>query len=137
MGLIFSLFSSPLPEVQKEPVAYLYNGVRLPKLPEWDRETYPFAVLRSTGEETAPYAVYYSKQTPTLNDSGKVFVCSLAYPGMVTYCDYIDGALVWRDTSTTLITSTSVDGVFWTNTDILDSTGEVYLAASDPAPIYE
>ena len=36
MGLILSLFSSPLPEVQKEPVAYLYNGVRLPALPEWD-----------------------------------------------------------------------------------------------------
>ena len=34
MGLILGQFSSPLPMAQKEPVAYLYNGVRLPKLPE-------------------------------------------------------------------------------------------------------
>lgn len=29
----------------KLPVAYLYNGVRLPKLPEWNKETHPYAVI--------------------------------------------------------------------------------------------
>ena len=53
MGLILSLFSSPLPEVQKQPVAYLYNGVRLPKLPEWDRETYPYATISVISHMTA------------------------------------------------------------------------------------
>ena len=141
IGLILGQFSSPLPMAQtpeqKEPVAYLYNGVRLPKLPEWDREKYPYAVLREMVSETTPYAVYYSKQQPTLNSSGKVFICSLAYPGVVTYCDYTDGALAWRSTNTSLLTSTSVDGVFWTNTDILNEDGSVWLAASDPTPVYE
>ena len=30
---------------KKTPVAYLYNGVRLPGLPEWDKTVYPFAVI--------------------------------------------------------------------------------------------
>ena len=31
---------------KKEPVAYLYNGVRLPQLPEWDKTVYPYAYIR-------------------------------------------------------------------------------------------
>lgn len=49
MGLILGQFSSPLPAVQREPVAYLYNGVRLPKLPEWNREKHPYALLIDWG----------------------------------------------------------------------------------------
>lgn len=30
---------------------YLYNGVKLPALPEWDKETYPYAVIRTAGTD--------------------------------------------------------------------------------------
>ena len=29
----------------KTPDGYSYNGVQLPKLPEWDKEMYPYAVI--------------------------------------------------------------------------------------------
>ena len=45
-GLMMGCCSRPFPlSAKKEPVAYLYNGVRLPALPEWDKETYPYALI--------------------------------------------------------------------------------------------
>jgi hypothetical protein len=38
---------------QKTPIAYLYNGVQLPPLPEWDREKYPYAVIVADDYQTA------------------------------------------------------------------------------------
>ena len=71
MGLILGQFSSPLPEVQKEPVAYLYNGVRLPALPEWDREKYPFAVIWYTPGFLGIGSYYYLiiSQTEIVTDA--------------------------------------------------------------------
>ncbi|MBR5862186.1 MAG: hypothetical protein IKZ08_02550 [Bacteroidales bacterium] len=54
IGLIVGLVEKPmlLNAVKKEPIAYLYNGVQLPKLPEWDKEQYPYAAVY--------YGIYYS-----------------------------------------------------------------------------
>ena len=47
IGFVLALAGKPLPlgGGKREPVAYLYNGVRLSKLPEWDEEKYPHLVL--------------------------------------------------------------------------------------------
>ena len=127
MGLILGQFSSPLPEVQKEPVAYLYNGVRLPKLPEWDKETYPYAYILDAE------SVYYL----SLRDSQKTVITG---GNVVDYSDKhqaVNGEWVLSDESQ------NVGKVIWANYDVYysDSAEEVggtlYLAASDPIPAYE
>lgn len=45
-GFCLGICGKPLPlAAKKTPTAYSYNGVVLPKLPEWDREKYPYAVV--------------------------------------------------------------------------------------------
>ena len=34
---------------------YVYNGTELPKLPEWDKSTYPYAVIVKQGYLTKYY----------------------------------------------------------------------------------
>lgn len=47
IGFALELCGNPLPIAgsKREPVAYLYNGVRLPKLPEYDKSVYSYAVI--------------------------------------------------------------------------------------------
>lgn len=46
LGVALGLAGKGLPPIKTaEPVAYLYNGVELPKLPEWDKEKYPYAAI--------------------------------------------------------------------------------------------
>lgn len=47
IGFALGLCGKPPPIAgsRREPVAYLYNGVRLPKLPEYDKSVYPYAVI--------------------------------------------------------------------------------------------
>ena len=45
---------------------YLYNGVELPALPEWDKTVYPYAVITKQGGESAGYAYFlYCTASPT------------------------------------------------------------------------
>jgi hypothetical protein len=65
-GILLGLFGHPLPQ-GKEPVAYLYNGVRLPKLPEWDETAYPYAVIcyMTAYEAIYDYPIYLAKVSNT------------------------------------------------------------------------
>ena len=155
MGLILGQFSSPLPMAQKEPVAYLYNGVRLPKLPEWDREKYPYAViLQRTNQITygsefvllaSPSPITY---TPAIVGNALSFERIIFHAEHAIRFDIIDASTecLWTQGG-------SVDGVYvisngggtvhhykvlWASHDVLytDST-EVYLASSEPIPVYE
>ena len=139
MGLILGQFSSPLPEVQKEPVAYLYNGVRLPKLPEWDRGKYPYAVI----------ALYN-----TSNNAGKyeLILCQniLSYDGENVvqekennYLCYLTDNNTWNyintyDFEEVVFIGDGEQTLIWTSSEIPNSTdGSVYMAATKPAPVYE
>lgn len=134
MGLILSLFSSPLPEVQKEPVAYLYNGVRLPKLPEWDRGKYPYSYVGTVMYKgIEEYRAYFAKEIHTKYASAMSFLdAALRYR-------LIDGQWVEHGAGIPpFITSP-----LWSNVNIYyDSSveevgGTLYLSASDPIPVYE
>ena len=129
MGLLLGQFSSPLPISQKEPVAYLYNGVRLPALPEWDRETYPYAVIIGEGY------LWVTSVIPTVgygatDISGKHEVYSAQDGKYVKTSEgdkanNINALPIWG----------SVD--IYYDDYVPDAGGTVFLAASDPIPVYE
>ena len=108
---------------------YYYNGVELPALPEWDKETYPYAIIGSlnngywlviTEEQHQAYDTYMSLYTTVMLKSS------------------LDGN-TWGE-----LTDPSLDVMFayydkllWSNYDIVTDSGVLKLAASDPVPVPE
>ena len=136
MGLILGQFSSPLPEVQKEPVAYLYNGMRLPKLPEWDRGSYPFAYISNGFLGIGRSYVYFKNVEYGKTDGGNHCIIVPAGTGM--YGLYSNGQ--WKEPTVTteddfMPVPDSI--LIWANFDVLNEDGSVFLTASEPIPVYE
>lgn len=133
-GYLLNLAGKPLPlSTKREPVAYLYNGVRLPKLPEWDREMYPFAALNFiySGENLLGAFLYClpSVEYDVANGNRTI---------------KLGGSLEWRISSSDLqwsaVDASSevlITALDWADFDILNVDGSVYLAASNPIPVYE
>lgn len=124
---------------------YLYNGVRLPKLPEWDRQTYPYAYIQygSTSEGDRVYALVLSTVKFTTRK------WAIVVDALVGTAD--GDAIRWRYNLTTDVEWSRTDKVYsvvagedvgvhmgplvWVNTDIYSYTsGTLYLAASEPIP---
>ena len=135
-GLILGRFSSPLPSTpaQREPVAYLYNGVRLPKLPEWeyDESVYKYLMIRKHKTlETVHWIV--GSEKPIYVKSGIAYVeanrmlIRHASPNTEWYAPTVGHDASEYDAAK----------LVWANHDILNSDGSVYLAASEPVPVYE
>lgn len=123
----------------KEPIAYLYNGVQLPKLPEWDRVAYPYAVI----VEKTPIglrdtiATLYCYPLPMTYRNGRferdtetIYVAYSIGKSDVTWDEpiYYD-----EEHASSYLAYTP----FWSNFDILNEDGTLYLAASEPTPVYE
>jgi hypothetical protein len=151
MGLGLGLSGKPLPlNTKREPVAYLYNGVRLPKLPEWDKETYPYACIQQSWTDRYDFYIsskpLYVAQYDDISNRGRYFLENLKG---TTYWQCRSGAEMVKWESGVLVpfpyeTLIVYDpemptryALTWTNHDILKSDGSVYLAASDPIPVYE
>lgn len=152
IGFLIGLIQKPTltfdaPPAQ-DPVAYLYNGVRLPKLPEWDREKYPYAkmakkMIFGTWKDTL--AVFLDIKTDLTPKS-------FALPAITWYSENNEW-VQFREYTEDDYDGTSVNGIYqsadgtlyaafdfnpyWSNHDILNSDGSVYLSASDPIPVYE
>lgn len=131
-GYLLNLAGKPLPlSTKREPVAYLYNGVRLPKLPEWDREMYPYASITRSGEKYFFRA--YGEPLMTKEDS--------------PYLEFEDGEAIvviyelqddlWFFHGESSSTGGMRQPLVWTGFDVLNEDGSVYFAASDPNPVYE
>lgn len=122
--------------VKEEPVAYLYNGVRLPDISSlttvgrsWkhafitlDEEEYH---LFMTSSDSAPYR----KDDGTIHFEPYATAVKLSTDG--TYWEhrfnYVEaGDLAYFSRA-----------FVWTSHDILNEDGSLYLAASEPIPIYE
>lgn len=129
-------FSFPYSKPRK-PTAYLYNGVRLPALPEWDRGVYPFAVIVNNFGYELWVCSEPSFYASTKNNMGTLVACNFGS------CMLSDNAWnnVFFPTKNNLGVLNSVrflaEGFVWANYDILDSAGGIYLAASEPVPVYE
>lgn len=105
---------------------YLYNGVQLPALPEWDRETYPYAMIVASLDRTVYFLVVYEQERMCDDDSG---LTSLSGYG----CIYESDGNSWLEEAT------HYSGyAVWANYDVCyetDGTVYTYLAASTPIPV--
>lgn len=112
--------------LRRTPIAYLYNGVQLPGLPETDL---PYAhILYNSVDDV--YVLYADEEESV----------AMATPAYVLG----GGSLVWKlingvwEVYDTTISGTAI----WANYDICfapshENAGEIALAASEPIPIYE
>lgn len=144
MGVSLGLAGKGLPSTV-QPTAYLYNGVKLPALPEWDREMYPYAAVTRTRSGGIRNLV--------LSPSPLVVEIRLGYG---TTDDYF--GVLCDDGVTKKIYGLTTDGtaweyrfdsipsvgkpfaeyvVDWSNADVCGADGTLLLSASNPVPVYE
>lgn len=141
-GLIFGLVGTGR-LIGKDPVAYLYNGVQLPALPEWDRGAYPYAYMHGWGGSIEngnnlwfyAYTDYPLERTELV--AGAVFQVPLI-PNLHRVGSYLSDG-VWSEMAESISEEgTGAAGyVFWSNFDILNDADEVIQPASEPVPVYE
>lgn len=120
---------------------HLYNGVELPALPDWDKETYPYAYIEKAIPENL-YCLRVRDANITVESDGLSYT---RYKGTSCLLGGIleDGSWNLSDTVYTSTEDASYkinrdDSCYilvWTNTDILNSDGTLYLAASEPVPV--
>lgn len=138
---------------EMEPVAYLYNGVRLPKLPEWDKTKYPYAVMYANQSLNFDYvysATLFLTDVPLFTEALTSYRYSLMAKtsgNCIVYENILTQGANWvrsygRDVSFEpggcLEDGLSAEHLTWSNYDVLDyDAEEVRLAASDPVPVYE
>lgn len=111
-------------------VGYSYNGVTLPALPEYDSETYPYAYIGMNGDN---YIFAVSEAEKTFNGSVSGTISFINKPRWKY--DGTEWAKVTGATSYMTVTS-----LVWCNTDVYRNEsygGTLYLAASEPVPVYE
>jgi len=124
---------------------YLYNGIELPALPEWDKTTYPYAILYLKSSGLYMFSVC-NKPFSYGTIEGFSFVG--------VWAEYNNAYKIYRVsedlTQFELLNENENNGgyyspcetshgdmLIWTNTDILNADGSVYLAASVPVPVGE
>lgn len=115
--------------VERQPIAYSYNGVILPALPEWDREMYPYAFIGHNFIMT-PILYVASEITHGYDDYDYWVAYGVriaTYDGTANAWTESDGAESYQN----------VSRIDWANFDVLNEDGSVYLSASEPIPIYE
>ena len=154
IGYALGLSGKPLPISGGEPVAYLYNGVRLPKLPEWDKEKYPYVCIYN------PRKTYADGSIETVYDLD-------SYEAIITNCEMVykeSNGRIWYHIDcladdalyckTTLKTASEIPETIewteparlgggvsaipvWSNHTILNETDLQCPEASEPIPVYE
>lgn len=107
---------------------YLYNGVELPALPEWDKETYPYAVIWIAFVTNAIYLDILKE----FDFSSAGILHTTKEDSLFALCSGDSWSEFKASTSDSQIVGSQIK---WTNTDILNEDGSVYLAASDPIPV--
>lgn len=144
-GFALGFSGKPLPlSTGKKLVGYSYNGTVLPKLPEWDREMYPYAFMLDKP------SLYLCSSLPcaavqTVLSPGYMGIFATGDCDVIRYEPTTDGGSWQRvsETAESFSTSEMIIGLaffdlLWTNTDIINTEDRtVFLAASEPIPVYE
>lgn len=143
-------FSFPYSKPRK-PTAYLYNGIRLPALPEWDRGVYPFAFI----EYWTGYARLYVSDTPVGINTYKLTATSdytktvmgprdgeawkRMEAALMSNGEFVSDPAFWEaEENSEPTTICGRSDVLWANYDVYDYVqSETFLTASDPVPVYE
>lgn len=137
---------------------YLYNGVELPALPEWDKETYPYAVITGYSNELFEQYPDAPRHTNCLFVSDKPYWLTQGtiYGGGFNYFVHdLTDAQYWtcavggedsewaakgkysasnRDVYNTELSYDVTCRFMWANHDIMYGS-KVALFASDPIPV--
>lgn len=121
--------------VRKKIVGYLYNGVQLPALPEWDRVTYPYAVIKD-GYFGIGELLLVFKSIQYNDDDSSNRLLSLIAGDYKKFTAKSDGT-AWYEGDATEDLNAAISRLIWSNFDILNNDNSVYLAESNPVPIYE
>lgn len=122
---------------ERVPVAYLYNGVRLPPLPDAQGHQYAFIGTYRLGSTTITY-VYLMDFIPLATEY-QFGIKRLVGTGKYIYHAIIGGSR-WGDAEPGEATGEPFGTAFtsiWSNVDVYNDDGTLYLAASDPVPVYE
>lgn len=115
---------------EDEPVAYLYNGVRLPKLPEFDMAKYPHVVMRK--DSNSGYYQIKAGKSAYLHENG-TSVSIEHYDDRYINSNCHSPYDRWLNTAEASIYAfVSLDELIWTNLDIAG-----VMDGSDPVPVYE
>jgi hypothetical protein len=130
------LIAEMLCKETRVPVAYNYNGLVALKLPEWDATVYLYAYIVGQHLCVSPKRPYIKESKNFITGEPAY---SLKFQEDVTVLrwwanDMGEWEKVKDDNYTT---SASIPVPKWSNFDILKEDGTVYLAASDPIPVYE
>lgn len=125
---------------------YLYNGIKIDEIPSFPSD-YPYLVLvHWSPDNGVPYRLYGCSSRPIITGDNKLLLNEIVGTGLTKYSlvsfynyvstDSVDG---WDAVYTlglrTQPIELSGDLAFWTNTDILNPDGTLYLAASTPIPV--
>lgn len=120
---------------------YLYNGVELPALPDWDKEMYPYAYICQSWVLSSYYVLRMFKEPYILDGSTRFanFICEDGETFL--QCDAKSQSTSWRTVSE-IITNSEDDtnelmreNMVWSNFDLVGKDGTLYLAASEPIPV--
>ena len=116
---------------------YLYNGIELPALPEWDKAAYPYAYISYSGT----YDAYFLRlvDAPGVHQyyMGQECIYFGTDANLSNY-KFVDGAWTFYNETTAkyeMIMVASVIQIVWSNYNILNKDGTIYLSASDPIPV--
>lgn len=111
---------------------YLYNGIELPELPEWDKEKYPYAFLYS--DPTGMYLGFCCVESLSFFDDDGTW--RAGGNGKVYLTEYANGQItkLWEERSDESI-GVAVWAILWSNTDIIAKDGSVQLTATEPVPV--
>ena len=122
---------------ERTPLAYLYNGVQLPMLPEVEG----YAVIYESGKS---YALeIYENITYDYYQGTDSKWWSVYSVGQYWWYDYDSTTNSWvlyetnRTEEPEYMFGVKKHSRLWSNFDISDESGAVYFEASEPVPVYE
>jgi hypothetical protein len=125
---------------QQKLVGYSYNGVVLPALPEWDKTAYPYALISSYDGDLSYRTLYLLDRVEYYyHDPDNLNRWSFSLPNGRVRASYNKSRAEWEDFEKQNYTVLNVyhNHFKWSNFDVLNEDGSVYIAASDPIPVYE
>lgn len=133
----------------------LYNGIKLPELPQWNTSLYPYAYIKDVRSGTNSYYLVCKKEKA---NRGKPWTTDGIWWGdlrnsreyeFIAYCCNVE-RMKWElaeETDPVIFFMWDAEKypIVWANEDIMydfyeqnpSLDGTVYLPATDPVPVYE
>ena len=132
---------------KRQPVAYLYNGVRLPNIDSvWtDKDTYPYAYITQTSDGSIAFLFLSTAKLSHSQFGGTSYLYG-TQDGSITGYSFFTGKNEWtqmesynKDFVSGETAAANVNAaLFWANVDVYNKAGDsLHLSASAPVPVYE